>query len=165
MSEHRALLSVIAKWHFPNQAVEHPRKKVKLDASTGTCREQLPNQGSESSLTVLWCKLKGPHSLPCSKSKLGLLNGKAQLFLKRASPSCHSKGAAQATNSSSLRWQTSRAGRMGMGGEPPPAHQPMNKTFLHRQQICLRVFPILSSCLSPEISLPQFCWMPNHLIQ
>lgn len=165
MFDRRALLSVIEKWDFPNRTVEHPREKVRLDASTRTCREQLTHQGSESSLTVLWHKLKGLHLLPFSKSKLGLLNGKAQLFLKCASPSCHSKGAAQATNSGPLRWQTSRAGRMGMGGEPPRAHQPMNKTFLHRQQICLRVFPILSSCLLPEISLPQFCWMPNHLIQ
>lgn len=62
------------------------------DTQGTTHRPQRRSQGSESSLTVLWHKLKGPHLLPFSKSKLGLLNGKAQLFLHRASPSCHSKG-------------------------------------------------------------------------
>lgn len=46
--DHRALLAVIDKWHFPDQAAERPRKRVKLDASTWTHREQLTDLRGEA---------------------------------------------------------------------------------------------------------------------
>lgn len=53
MFDHRALLSVTDKWHFPNEAAEHPRKRVKLDASTWTAENNSQTSEEKPRVCVL----------------------------------------------------------------------------------------------------------------